>query len=103
MPASLSPEWIKGVLRGQLGFAGVVISDDMEMGAIRQNYSLREAVVLAVTAGVDVLLFSNTANYRAGLAGEIVDILTQEAQDDPAFAARIEQSYQRIVALKSRL
>ncbi len=103
LPASLSPGWIKGVLRGQLGFKGVVISDDLEMKAIRGRYSLAEAVVLAVEAGTDILLFSNTADYRAGLGGEIVAILVQKGEADPAFAARIEQSYQRILALKSRL
>ena len=54
-------------------------------------------------AGVDVLLFSNTAKYHAGLGQEILDILVSTAQADPAFAARIEQSYQRIVALKARI
>ena len=57
----------------------------------------------AVRAGMDVLLFSNTANYHAGLAGEILGVLVAEAEQDPAFAARIEQSYDRIVALKARI
>ena len=50
-----------------------------------------------------MLLFSNTARYRAGLAGEIVDVLVKTARDDPAFRVRIEESYARIVALKSQL
>ncbi|HHG90285.1 MAG TPA: glycoside hydrolase family 3, partial [Devosia sp.] len=103
LPASLSPNWITGVLRSQLGYSGVVISDDMEMGAIRQQFSLEESIVLAVRAGTDILLFANTARYRAGLAGEIVDVLVRTARDDPAFRARIEESYARIVALKSQL
>ncbi len=103
LPASLSPDWIEGVLRGQLGFAGVVVSDDLEMGAIRQNYSFKQAIILAVEAGVDILLFSNTANYRPTLAREIIAVLTEKARKDPAFTARIEQSYQRIMVLKSSL
>ncbi len=102
-PASLSPEWIEGVLRQNLGYQGVVISDDLEMGAIRQLYSLRQSVVAAVRAGTDILLFSNTANYRPSLATEILDILLDEARADPDFRARIEQSYQRIAALKARI
>lgn len=102
-PASLSPEWIDGVLRSELGFTGVVISDDLEMGAIRQHYDLEETVVRAVRAGVDVLLFSNTAKPRASLPREIRAILIAEAEADPAFRARIEESYRRIVALKSRI
>ncbi len=103
VPASLSPQWITGVLRDELGFDGVVISDDLEMGAIRQHFDLKQTVTMAVRAGMDVLLFSNTAKYRTGLADEIRAILVTEAEADPAFAARIEQSYQRIVALKARI
>jgi beta-N-acetylhexosaminidase len=102
-PASLAPEWIDGVLRTDLGFTGVVISDDLEMGAIRQHYDLKETVTRAVRAGVDVLLFSNTAKPRASLPDEIRAILVAEAAADPAFKARIEESYKRIVALKARI
>jgi beta-N-acetylhexosaminidase len=103
LPASLSPEWIGGVLRGELSFTGAVISDDLEMGAIRDHFSLRDTVVRAVRAGVDVLLFSNTAKYRAGLADEVRAILVAEGQNDPEFAQRIAESYARIVALKRRI
>ena len=103
LPSSLSPEWITGVLRQELGFDGVVISDDLEMGAIREHFSLHDTAVGAVRAGMDVLLFSNTAKPRASLAGEIRAILVAEAEADPAFAARIEQSYGRIAALKQRI
>ena len=103
VPSSLSRQWITGVLREDLGFDGVVISDDLEMGAIRDHFSLRQTVTMGVRAGMDVLLFSNTAKYRASLGQEILDILLAEAAADPAFAARIEESYGRIVALKSNL
>jgi beta-N-acetylhexosaminidase len=102
-PASLSPHWVGDVLRGDLGFDGVVISDDLGMGAIRQHYDLHDAVVGAVRAGVDVLLFTNTAAYDPGLAGKVRAILVAEANADPDFAARIEQSYARIVALRRRI
>lgn len=103
VPSSLSPQWITGVLRDELGFDGVVISDDLEMGAIRDHFTLQETVTMAVRAGMDVLLFSNTADYRAGLGQEVLDILLAEAEGDPAFAARIDASYDRIVALKGRI
>ncbi len=103
MPSSLSRPWIEDKLRGELGFKGVVITDDLEMGAIRDHFSLKETVVNAVRAGVDVLLFSNTAYRRATLGDEVRDILLAEAEADPAFKARIEESYKRIVALKSRI
>lgn len=103
MPSSLSRPWIHNVLRGQLGFAGVVITDDLEMGAIRDHFSLAETVTNAVRAGVDVLLFSNTAKPRATLGEEVRAILVAEAGNDPEFRARIEESYKRIVALKARI
>ena len=102
-PSSLSRQWIDGVLRHDLGFDGVVISDDLEMGAIRDHFSLEETVTQAVLAGVDVLLFSNTAEYHAGLGREVLDILVARAKADPVFAARIDQSYDRIVALKATI
>lgn len=103
LPASLSPLWINHVLRSELGFDGVVISDDMEMGAIRENYGWAEAIKMAVMAGTDILLFSNTANARPGLAREVQAILVEAGQADPAFAARIQESYGRIVAMKQRI
>ena len=103
LPASLSPEWITGVLRTELCFKGVVISDDLEMGAIREHFGLKDTVVRAVNAGMDVLLFSNTAKPRPTLAAEIRKILVDEAEADPAFRARIEESYARIVAMKARI
>jgi beta-N-acetylhexosaminidase len=103
MPSSLSPEWIEDVLRDELGYDGVVISDDLEMGAIRDHFSLSEAVVRAVEAGTDVLLFSNTADYRPGLGDEVRGILVSAANADPTFRDRIEESYARIVRLKQRI
>jgi beta-N-acetylhexosaminidase len=103
LPASLSADWIEGVLRHDIGFTGLVISDDLEMGALRQHYDLRQTVTMAVRAGMDVLLFSNTAQPRVSLGAEVRDILISEAEADPAFRARIEASYGRIVALKGRL
>ena len=103
LPASLSPKWIGGVLRGQLKFGGVVISDDLEMGAIRKQFDLHDTVVGAVNAGVDVLLFSNTAAYSPDLADKVRAILVEEAAGDPTFKDKIEASYARIVAMKARI
>ena len=60
LPASLSGRAVS-VLRdkGSIGFHGVVVSDDLEMGAVRDDYSLEERVVKAVNAGTALLVFSN--------------------------------------------
>ena len=80
-----------------------MISDDLEMGAIRNLYDLHDTVVRAVNAGTDVLLFSNTVKPSTDLADEVLAILVAEAESDPAFRRRIEASYARIVALKARI
>lgn len=103
LPATLSHEWITGVLRGQLGYGGVVISDDLEMGAIRSRFGLSETISRSVRAGNDILLFSNTAEYDPELGAEIHSILVAEAEADPDFARLVEASYQRIMSLKRRM
>lgn len=103
LPSSLSRTWIEGVLRDELGFAGVAISDDLEMGAIRSRFDLHDTVVVAVEAGMDVLLFSNTAAYDRALGSEIHQILVDEGRANPEFADRIAQSYGRILALKRKM
>lgn len=60
-PATLSSEVVTGLLREELGFDGVVFTDDLTMGAVTQNYGLGEAAVLAVEAGCDVLLVCHEA------------------------------------------
>ena len=56
LPATLSREIVDGILRQQLGFEGLVITDAMNMGAITNHYSSGQAAVLALDAGVDMIL-----------------------------------------------
>ena len=58
-PATMSRNILQGVLRDDLSFDGVVISDDMQMGAIKKEFSLKDAIVNAINAGCDILIFSN--------------------------------------------
>ena len=103
-PASLSDAVITGMLRQQLGFEGVVVSDDMKMGAIAQNYSLEESIELAVKAGVDILLFgNNSSSYDPQMAQKAVNILRDLVESGVLSRDRIQQSYQRIEDLKEKL
>ena len=103
-PATLSDAVINGMLRQQLGFEGVVVSDDMKMGAIAQNYSLEESIELAVKAGVDILLFgNNSGSYDPQIAQKAVNILRDLVERGTLSRDRIEQSYQRISDLKKKL
>ena len=64
LPASVSPKVINNFLRNELGFQGIVITDDMEMGALTSMYGFREMGVAAVQAGVDVLLVCHNYEHQ---------------------------------------
>ncbi len=102
-PASLSAPIINGLLRDKLGFQGAVMTDDLQMRAITDNYSFEESVEGAVVAGADILLFST---YRLGgenLAEKAVDHLSALVEAGEIDMARIDASYRRILALKAGL
>ncbi len=102
-PATLSQKTITGLLRGELGYSGVVMSDDMQMGAIRQFYGFEEAIELAINAGVDIISIANNTVYDPNV-GERAFLAIQEAVSAGRVAqGRIDESYERIVGLKQRL
>jgi beta-N-acetylhexosaminidase len=103
-PATLSVATITGILRNQLGYRGVVFSDEMSMKAISGMYGLDEAMELAVNAGVDMLLYStNLDSAGHSLAARVVDVLERSVRSGRISEDRINASYERITALKSRL
>lgn len=104
LPASLSARAMDE-LRDQagVGFRGVIVSDDMEMGAVREKYSLQERVVRAVNAGTDLLVFSNVKSRDTELGVKLHAILVQAVYDGTIPIARIEQAAGRIGLLKRRL
>ena len=67
-PASLSSKMIKALLRRQFGYQGVVISDDLHMGAIRQQFDLKQAILLALKAGNDMIILSHNPAASGGHA-----------------------------------
>lgn len=98
LPATLSEPIITGLLRHQMGYAGVVFSDDLEMKAISDHFTAEEAAARAVLAGVDVLLFC----HELSKAAAVCEFLCSEAEKEPSLRARIEESYHRILKLKGR-
>jgi len=102
LPASLSRRAIEGELRTRLGFRGVVITDDLEMAAIRRHFGLRESVIRAIRAGNDILLFSNAAG-DSHLANRLQAIIAKAVRDGRLTRTRIRRSFERIKALKRRL
>jgi len=103
LPATLSGRTIDGLLRGELRFDGVVISDDMQMKAISAHYGLEEAVFLAIRAGVDILAFANNSIFDPDVAASAIQIIRKAVHDGKISEERIDRSYARITRLKSRL
>jgi beta-N-acetylhexosaminidase len=99
-PASLSAPVLNGLLRGKLGFAGVIVSDDMQGDAVVKAFSLEDRILLAVEAGVDILLFSNKSRMPDVSADEVHAVLLRLTQEGRISPARIERSYERISRLK---
>ncbi|GBD13305.1 Beta-hexosaminidase [bacterium HR24] len=102
-PATLSRKTIGGLLRGELGFQGVVMSDDLQMGAIRERYSYERAVELCILAGVDLLAIANNSIYEPDIVPRTVDLVERLVRQGRVPEERIRESYARIQRLKSRL
>jgi len=101
-PATLSKPIITGILREQLKFDGVVISDDMQMKAIADHYGFDEAIHRAIDAGVDIIAIANNSIFDENVAARAIAVIKQLVQDGKISPARIEQSCQRIMRLKVR-
>ena len=100
-PATLSHATITGLLREQLGYDGVVISDDLNMAAIKSAYRYEDALALAIGAGVDILTIADQTG--SGLVERTIDIIAAHVKNGAISEARIDASYARISALKARL
>ena len=102
-PATLSYKIITELLRNKIGYQGIVISDDMQMSAISQQYGFSEAILLAVNAGVDILLFANNStHHETCIASRVIDIIKADVQQGKISIQRIEESYHRILEAKQK-
>jgi len=99
-PATLSKRIITGLLREKLNYKGVVIADDMQMGAIAKEYGLESAIFRAVEAGIDILPFANNSTFDANIALKAVEILKKLIKTKKISPERIDDSYTRIINLK---
>lgn len=103
-PSSLSPLFLQGILRDQIGFKGVIISDDMQMAAIANNYSFDEAIITAINAGADIIsILNNSPNgYDEDIAYKARDIIFNAVKENKIKEKRIVESYGRILKLKKQ-
>lgn len=103
-PATLSQPTITGILRDQLGWDGVVITDDMGMGAITQYFGFETAIELAVKAGADILAYANNSSvFDPTIPARAFYVVKGLVESGVIKPSRIDQSYRRIKRLKERL
>jgi len=103
-PATLSERTISGLLRRDLGWRGVVISDDLRMGAIDQHYGLADAAVRAVRAGVDVVLIADDRlPDGASGAAAVMKGLSTAVRRGRIPARRVDEALRRIAAMRARV
>ena len=96
-PATASRKILTSLLRQQMGFNGVIITDDLEMGAVVRHSTIDQAVINALNAGADMLLVC----HKIDLAIAARDACIRAVQSGTVLQHRIEEASQRIAALKS--
>lgn len=102
-PATLSHRVITDLLRRDIGFAGVVVTDDLNMGAIADHYGLEQTVRLAILAGADILLFGNNLEYDPYIVAKAHALISRMVTQGTITPERVRASYRRIMAVKSNL
>lgn len=96
LPAELSPKAINGLLRNQLGYNGVVITDGLYMEGISQRWTLAQAAVLSIVAGDDLV----EGPYTPGQVAAVIAAFKQALQNGQLTIERVDQSVERILLLK---
>lgn len=99
VPATLSRAVVTDLLRGELGYDGVVVSDDLEMKAVADHFGVEESAVRAIEAGCDLLLVCSDVERL--LAARVA--LAERADASPTFAARLADAAQRVDALRGTI
>lgn len=103
LPATMSRTILTDILRGDLGFEGVIVSDALDMAAISENFSMEDTLKLAVNAGVDLLILppvKDTKLFR--MTETCVDTLVALVDSGEIDEARIDESVLRILRLKQK-
>lgn len=101
--ATISPAIINGILREEMGFTGVVVSDDLQMAGIKTK-SIPKAAVLALRAGTDMIIISNNLKvYQPEMARRVRDGIVDAVKSGKLSLDRLEDAVSHIDALKERL
>ena len=98
VPATLSARVCTELLRTEIGFGGLLFSDDLEMKAVADRYSVEDAAVAAVRAGCDAILVCSREDWQ----DRALEALVLEAERDPAFRLRCSESAGRSLLVRRR-
>jgi beta-N-acetylhexosaminidase len=102
-PTSLSPSIIHSVLREELGFGGLVITDDLQMKAITDRYGLAESACLALAAGADMIIIGNNLEYDPHLLEKIIPVVIDAVKKGKISTDRINQALRRVENVKKNI
>lgn len=103
LPATLSHKILTEILREQLQFDGVIITDDMQMKAISEHYGLEQALTLAVNAGADMFIFGNQLFDKSQDPKEVIDIIEAKVKSGEISQTRIDEAYRHIKDFKKSI
>jgi len=98
VPASLSRKWIETILRKKIGYKGLVISDDLEMGGVMNGSTVEEAAIGTILAGADCYLVC----HNSELVHRAAEAVVTEAERSKAFRTRVEAAARRVLLAKRR-
>ena len=98
VPASISKKWIGEVLRKKIGYKGLVVSDDLEMGGVLKVASIEDAAVQTIAAGADMYLVC----HKEELVQRAFEAILKEALRSSRFRTKVETAAKRILAAKGR-
>lgn len=103
LPVSLSEKAVKIKLREELGFEGVIISDDLEAATLRRTLSLEDSAVRAIKAGNDMVLIGNRAAPSPDLPAKLLAAIKEAVATGGLDQEQLERSYERILTVKQKL
>ena len=100
LPTTVSAAVMTGLLRGRLGYRGVIVTDDLDMGALSRLMDRREAVIQAIRAGNDLLMIKNLFNYDPLLPQRVVDWVRAAIVDGTLQEGQVMQAAARVRVLR---
>ena len=104
-PATLSAKTLNGLLRGEMGYDGVIVTDDLYMQAIRNQYSIPTALELAINAGADLICVGNniSTGFEADRPFKLVDMIVNSVKEGRIPWERLQESHERLQRLTDKL